>query len=72
MCEVQVFARTNDISRLSKPFQSRFRKLFLPKYSEQEFVKVAIKVLPTNENLTRYIGLETSRNGGDIRDVSYR
>src|SRR5262249_22992825 len=53
----KVFAMTNDISRLSKPLQSRFRKLFLPKYSEQQFVEVAIKVLPKiGENLAQYIG----------------
>jgi predicted ATPase with chaperone activity len=28
----KVFATANDLSRLSRPLQSRFRKLFLPKY----------------------------------------
>ena len=66
----KVFATANDISRLSKPLQSRFRKLFLPKYSEQQFVEVAIKVLPKiGENLARYIGFTIFRSGGDIRNV---
>jgi replication-associated recombination protein RarA len=53
----KVFATSNDISRLSKPLRSRFRKLFLPKYSEQQFIEVAVKVLPkVSENLARYIG----------------
>src|SRR5215472_5341367 len=30
----KVFATSNDISRISKPLQSRFRKLFLHRYSE--------------------------------------
>ena len=65
-----MFATANDISRLSKPLQSRFRKLFLPKYSEQQFVEVAIKVLPKiGENLARYIGYIVFQNNGDIRDV---
>jgi hypothetical protein len=42
----------------------------LPKYSEQQFVEVAIKVLPKiGENLVRYIGYTVFKNGGDIRDV---
>jgi hypothetical protein len=50
--------------------QSRFRKLFLPKYSEQQFVEVAIKVPPKiGENLARYIGYIVFQNNGDIRDV---
>jgi len=67
----KVFATANDISRLSKPLHSRFRKLFLPKYSEQQFVEVAIKVLPKiGENLARYIGFTVFKNNGDIRDVN--
>src|SRR5215472_7805123 len=63
----KVFATANDINKLSKPLQSRFRKLFLPRYTEEQFIQVAIKVLPKiGEDLARYIGLETFRNGGDI------
>ena len=66
----KVFATANDISRLSKPLQSRFRKLFLPRYTEEQFIQVAIKVLSKiNENLARYIGVTVFKNGGDIRDV---
>jgi replication-associated recombination protein RarA len=66
----KVFATCNEINRLSKSLQSRFRKLFLPKYSEQEFVEVAIKVLPKiGENLARYIGYTVFQNNGNIRDV---
>ena len=42
----KVFASCNDISRLSKPLASRFRKLFLPPYTQEQFFQVAIKVLP--------------------------
>ncbi len=37
----KVFATANDISRLSKPLQSRFRKLFLPRYTEEQFLDVS-------------------------------
>jgi len=46
------------------------RKFYLPRYSEQQFIEVAIKVLPKiGENLARYIGFISFRNGGDIRHV---
>jgi len=43
---VKVFASANEITRISKPLQSRFRKLLLPKYSEEQFLNVSEKVLP--------------------------
>jgi Holliday junction DNA helicase RuvB len=44
--EAKIFATVNDLSRLSKPLQSRFRKLFLPRYTEQQSIDVSVKVLP--------------------------
>ena len=67
---VKVFATCNEINKLSKPLASRFRKLFLPRYTEQQFIDVSIKVLPKiGENMARYIGFTVFRSGGDIRDV---
>src|SRR5215470_10672173 len=34
----KMFATCNEINRLSKPLQSRFRKLFLPRYTEEQFL----------------------------------
>ena len=66
----KIFATANEHGRLSKPLQSRFRKLFLKKYSETEFIDVAVKVLPkVGENLARYIGSVVYKNQGDVRDV---
>jgi hypothetical protein len=66
----KVFASANDIKRLGKPLQSRFRKLFLSSYTEQQFIEVSIKVLPkVGENMVRCIGFTVFKNGGDIRDV---
>ena len=39
----KVFATTNEINRLSKPLQSRFRRLFLPSHTEEQFLNVSIK-----------------------------
>ena len=33
----KVFATANEVNKLSKPLQSRFRKLYLPKYSKEQF-----------------------------------
>ena len=66
----KVFATCNEIKRLGKPLQSRFRKLFLPRFTEQQFIEVSVKVLPKiGENMARYIGFTVFRSGGDIRDV---
>jgi MoxR-like ATPase len=34
----KVFATCNEINRLSKPLQSRFTRLFLPSYTEEQFL----------------------------------
>jgi len=44
----KVFATCNEINRLSKPLQSRFRKLFLPRYTEQQFIDVSVKLVTQN------------------------
>src|SRR5215467_3562335 len=65
----KVFAAANEINRLSKPLQSRFRKLFLPRYTEEQFLNVSEKVLSkTSPSIARYIGASVWKNGGDIRD----
>ena len=66
----KVFATCNEINRLSKPLQSRFRKLFLPRYTEEQFLDVSDKVLPKlSSSLSRYIGANVRISQGDIRDV---
>jgi MoxR-like ATPase len=65
----KVFATCNEIKRLSKPLQSRFRKLFLPRYTEEKFLDVSEKVLSKlSSSLARYIAANVWKNGGDIRD----
>jgi len=66
----KVFATCNEINRLSKPLQSRFRKLFLPRYTEEQFLDVSDKVLPKlSSSLSRYIGANVRISQGDIGDV---
>jgi ATP-dependent Lon protease len=61
----KVFVTCNQINRLSKPLQSRFRRLFLPSYTEEQFLNVSEKVLPKlSSSLARYIGANVWKNRG--------
>jgi hypothetical protein len=64
----KVFAACNEIIRLSRPLQSRFRRLHLPRYTEQQFLEVSAKVLPKLK-IASIIGKAVWDQGGDIRDV---
>jgi MoxR-like ATPase len=66
----KVFATCNEINQLSKPLQSRFRRLHLPKYSRERFLQIAVKVCPKlSEETVLIIAEETWEQQGDIRDV---
>jgi len=65
----KVFATCNDINRVSKPMQSRFRKLSLPRYTEEQFLDVSEKVLSKiSPSIARYIAAHVWKNEGEIRD----
>jgi len=64
----KVFAACNEITRLSRPLQSRFRRLHLPPYTEQQFLEVSAKVLPKLK-IAHVIGKGVWEQRGDIRDV---
>ena len=64
----KVFAACNEITRLSKPLQSRFRCLHLPRYIEEQFLEVSVKVLPKLK-IAHVIGKAVWEQRGDIRDV---
>jgi MoxR-like ATPase len=64
----KVFAACNEVTRLSKPLQSRFRRLHLPPYTEEQFLEVSVKVLPKLK-IAHIIGKAVWGQGGDIRDV---
>ena len=64
----KVFAACNEITRLSRPLQSRFRRLHLPRYTEDQFIEVSAKVLPKLK-IAHVIGKAVWDQRGDIRDV---
>src|SRR5215813_5282971 len=64
----KVFAACNEITRLSKPLQSRFRRLYLPRYTDEQFLEVSVKVLPKLK-IAHVIGKAVWDQGGDIRDA---
>jgi MoxR-like ATPase len=66
--EAKVFAACNEIARLSRPLQSRFRRLHLPPYTEEQFLVVSVKVLPKLK-IAHVIGEAVWRQRWDIRDV---
>jgi hypothetical protein len=63
-----VFAACNEIARLSKPLRSRFRRLHLPPYAEEQFLDVSVRVLPKLK-ITHVIGKAVWDQRGDIRDA---
>jgi holliday junction DNA helicase RuvB len=64
----KVFAACNEITRLSRPLHSRFRRLHLPRYTKEQFLEVSAKVLPKLK-IVPVIGKAVWDQGGDIRDV---
>jgi AAA+ superfamily predicted ATPase len=64
----KVFAACNEITRLSRPLQSRFRRLYLPTYTEQQFLEISVKALPKLK-IAHAIGKAVWDQRGDIRDV---
>src|SRR5215813_10126650 len=66
----KVFATCNEINKLSKPLQSRFRRLHLPPYTKEQFLAIAVKVCPKlKEETSRTIGDEVWKTSKDVRDV---
>jgi hypothetical protein len=64
----KVFAACNEIARLSRPLQSRFRRLHLPRYTEEQFMEVSVKILP-KLRIANVIAKPVWDQRGDIRDV---
>src|SRR5215469_15662542 len=66
----KVFATCNEIDRLYKPLQSRFRRLHLPLYTKEQFLNIAVRVCPKlKEETSRIIGEEVWNTSKDVRDV---
>jgi len=68
--DAKVFGTCNEINQLSKPLQSRFRRLHLPPYTKEQFLDIAVKVCPKlKEETSRMIGEEVWNTDKDVRDV---
>jgi hypothetical protein len=67
----KVFASCTDISGLSKSMQSRFRRVHLAAYTEEQFLDVAVRVLPKlKETTARMIGEQVWNQGNkDFRNI---
>jgi replication-associated recombination protein RarA len=48
--DVSVYATTNDIDEISKPFRSRFMEFSLPPYTYDEFCEIAVNLLRKRYN----------------------
>ncbi|MGB6591275.1 MAG: AAA family ATPase [Candidatus Nitrosopolaris sp.] len=57
----KVFATCNEINRLSKPLQSRFRKLFLPRYTEEQ-KNICVECMEYKNTLSIYASFTTATN----------
>jgi MoxR-like ATPase len=67
----KVFAACNEITRLSRPLQSRFRRLHLTPYTEEQFLEVSAKVLPKLK-IARIIGKAVWDRRGSRRNLDWK
>jgi replication-associated recombination protein RarA len=66
----KIFATANDLKRVSKPLQSRFRKLTLPAYTEEQFMKISSMMMPhLPQEVSTFISEVVWKQKGDIRQV---
>jgi AAA+ superfamily predicted ATPase len=71
---VSVFATTNDIDSLSKPFRSRFLEFSLPEYTFEEFERLSVKLLGQRYGNTPELSRKVASAiaGTSCRWVSYQ
>jgi replication-associated recombination protein RarA len=72
---LSVFATTNDIDAISKPFRSRFVELSLPSYTYEEFCSIAVELLANRYEHTEEISMKIADvvwnkiKSKDVRDI---
>jgi holliday junction DNA helicase RuvB len=72
---LSVFATTNDIDAISKPFRSRFVELSLPSYTYEEFCSIALELLANRYKHTEEISMRIADvvwnkiKSKDVRDI---
>ena len=72
---LSIYATTNDIDAISKPFRSRFLEFSLPPYSYNEFCNIAAKLLATRYGHPEELSLKVADivwnklKSKDVRDI---
>ena len=73
--DVSVYATTNDIDAISKPFRSRFMEFSLPPYTYDEFCEIAVNLLRKRYNHDEELSVEIADTilnkikSKDVRDL---
>lgn len=73
--DMSVYATTNNIDEISKPFRSRFLEFSLPPYTYNEFCDIAVKLTGQRDGHDRETGMKIAEtvwnklNSRDVRDV---
>jgi hypothetical protein len=68
--ELKYLPRATNLTDYQNRYRADSENYFFPRYTEQQFIEVSVKVLPKiGENMARYIGFMVFKNGGDIREV---
>jgi Sigma-54 interaction domain len=57
---ISVYATTNDIDAISKPFRSRFMEFSLPSYTYEEFCDIAVNLLAKRYNSDKELSLKVT------------
>lgn len=72
---LSIYATTNDIDAISKPFRSRFMEFSLPEYKFADFQEIAVKLLGSRYGHDRTLALKVADtvwnkiNSRDVRDM---
>lgn len=72
---LSIYATTNDIDAISKPFRSRFMEFSLPPYTYEDFCNIAVKLLSVRYGLNEQIALKIAYTvwnkikSRDVRDI---
>jgi MoxR-like ATPase len=73
--DISIYATTNDIEELSKPFRSRFMEFSLPPYTYDEFCDISVKLLGKRYDHDKELSLKIADTvwykieSRDIRDL---
>jgi replication-associated recombination protein RarA len=73
--DISIYATTNDIEELSKPFRSRFMEFSLPPYTYDEFCDIVVNLLGKKYNHDKELSLKIADTvwnkikSRDIRDL---